>query len=81
MNLAKEIGTHYRVFGILLLNDEKGNKVSTIVKEHQGNAEEINCEIFRLWLEGEGKRPLSWCTLVQVLKDIELKKLANEIEL
>ena len=79
VNIAEEIGTSYSDFGILLLNDERGNKVSAIVQEHRGNAKEINYEILRLWLEGKGQ-PLSWSTLVQVLKDIKLNKLASEIE-
>ena len=79
VNIAEEI-TDYTSFGTLLLDDDGGNKVSAIVQEHHSNAKKINWEIFRRWLEGERRQPLSWPTLVQVLKDIGLKKLAKDIE-
>ena len=40
----------------------------------------INCQIFQEWLDGKGKRPTSWGTLVRVLNDIEMGELASKIE-
>ncbi len=46
-----------------------------------GNAEEINLEVFRLWINGEGREPiiLSWNTLVSILREIGLNPLADKI--
>ena len=44
------------------------------------DAEQINMEIFRQWINGRGKHPITWKTLVEVLRDIELNVLAGEIE-
>ena len=55
------------MFGILLLNDETGAEVNAIVSKYREDAEQINLEILRLWIEGKGK-PLSWDMLVDVLK-------------
>ena len=44
------------------------------------DAEQINTEILQKWLTGSGKKPVSWATLVEVLRDIELSALAGDIE-
>ena len=43
-------------------------------------AEEINKEILEQWITGRGKQPVTWKTLTEVLRDIELSTLAGEIE-
>ena len=67
------------MFGILLLDDKTAAEVTAIVKEHHQNAADINLEILRLWIGGKGK-PLSWNTLINVLKDIGLGTLASDIQ-
>ena len=44
------------------------------------DAEQINMEIFQQWITGRGRHPVTWKTLTQVLNDIELSRLAGEIE-
>ena len=67
------------MFGVLILNDKTAAEVTAIVKEHRENTADINLEILRLWIEGKGK-PLSWNTLINVLKDIGLGTLASDIQ-
>ena len=67
------------MFGVLLLNDESGAEVNAIVKEHRGNAADINFEILSRWIEGKGQ-PLSWDTLINVLQHIGLETLASDIK-
>ena len=43
------------------------------------DAEQINLEILRQWIGGKGK-PLSWDTLIDVLKKIGLNTLARDIQ-
>ena len=66
-------------FGYLLLQDETGAKVDSITHKHMKDPSAINLEIFRLWLNGAGLQPVSWKTLVDVLKDIKLNVLADKI--
>ena len=66
------------MFGILLLNDEMGAQVNAIVSKYREDAEQINLEILRLWIEGKGK-PLSWDMLIDVLKATGLNALAEDI--
>ena len=80
INLVKEIGGEYSTFGILLLEDVDGSKVSSIEKELLKNAVDINRRIFTLWLSGKGKQPVTWSTLAGVLCDADLNRLAAIIE-
>ena len=59
------------LFRVLLLNDERGAEVSAIVTKYRDDAEQINLEILRLWIGGKSK-PLSWNTLIDVLKAVKL---------
>ena len=80
VNLAVEIGVDSSTFGILLLQDDSGARVSAIEHECRGNAEKMNKKIFTLWLSGKGKQPITWSTLVDVLRDADLNRLAAIIE-
>lgn len=78
INIPKKISTKYLMFGILLLNDETGADIKTIVTRYREDAEQINLEILRLWIEGKGK-PLSWDVLIDVLRTTGLGTLASDI--
>ena len=80
INIPREIGSNYSQFGIFLLNDPNGTKVSNIEDKHRGDAVQINTEILREWATGRGKNPVSWETLTEVLHNIGLGTLVSEIE-
>ena len=65
---------------MFLLDDPNGTRVNNIEHKHREDAERINTEILREWATGRGKKPVSWETLTEVLRDIELSALASEIE-
>ena len=48
--------------------------------KHRGDAEQINMEILEEWVRGRGRQPVSWPTLTEVLRDVELRELASGIE-
>ena len=79
INIPQQISTKYFMFGVLLLNDKTGAEVSTIFNKSHGDAEQSNLEILKLWIGGKGK-PLSWDTLISVLKEIGLANLASDIQ-
>ena len=80
LQIPTKIGASYSSFGVLLLNDETGNIVHGIEKEKGRNPEEINQEILQRWLGGEGKQPVTWEILIQVLNDSRLSQLAADIQ-
>ena len=67
------------MFGILLLDDERGSRVADIENECNMNHERITRKILQEWLEGKGIA-VTWESLVQTLRDTELTALAEEIE-
>ena len=80
VNVVEQIGTHYSKLGPLLLNDSTGAVTAAIVREHHHNAEEINQAILIRWLRGQGKQPVTWSTLIDVLNDIGLSELTQMIQ-
>ena len=80
VNITTEIGAKYQTFGILLLNDKTGAKVTAIARKHSNDGEQINIEVLQEWLQGKGTKPVTWQTLIEVLKDAGLSELAKDIE-
>lgn len=80
IKILEQIGTHYSDFGILLLQDKNGAVVQSIIEEANNKAVKINRDILTKWLEGTGKQPITWATLIGVLKDINLRVLAKKLE-
>ena len=78
VNLAVEIGSKSSVFGTMILEDDRGKKVESIGSHF--DVVEKNQNIFTKWLEGAGKKPLTWATFIDALKDSELPKLAEQIQ-
>ena len=54
--------------------------MDAITRKHREDAEEVNLEILKQWLQGGGKNPVCWQTLVIVLEQIGLGVLADDIE-
>ena len=66
-------------FGILLLEEKTGGRVSAIAHKHNYDYEQTSLEILEDWISGRGKQPVTWNTLIEVLYDVELSTLAREI--
>ena len=80
IDIPEQISTKYTHFGIFLLNDRTGARVNAIEMKHREDAQKINLKILQEWLEGNGKQPVTWKTLVDVLCKIGLSELANDIK-
>ena len=82
IKIAQQIGEQYYLLGSLLLKDDMGELTSVIVKQHQHqhNVALINERILLQWLQGKGKKPVSWSTLINVLKTMGLSELAQLVQ-
>lgn len=69
-NIAVRVGANYSKFGIFLLEDRDGGIIDALEAEHCKNAEKINMAILKQWLQGKGLKPVTWSTLVNVLKKV-----------
>ena len=79
VNLAQKIN-RFQNFGIIILEDDYGDRIDAIMREQRDRVEDINMSVFRLWVKGEGLKPVSWATLVDVLQNIGLNTLARDIK-
>jgi len=79
INIAEEIANDYNKFGILILDDKKGSKVSAIAKTERDSVA-ITVEILQQWLQGKGRMPVTWLTLVKCLQNTGLNVLADDIK-
>ena len=77
INVPQEIGVKYYQFGLLLLENDA---IRSIAHKHREDPERINIEVLEEWVAGRGKHPVTWQTLTQILRDIELCTLAADIE-
>ena len=80
IDIAEEIGPDYQHFGTLLLEDNNGNKIKIIEKSEHGDVVGIVAEILRQWLQGKGRRPVTWQTLTQCIRDTNLNVLSDRME-
>ena len=78
-DVPEQVGTKFRKFGILLLEDQNGTQVDSIDDEFRGNTERINTKILQCWLQGKGLS-VSWEALLNTLRACSLNELANQIE-
>ena len=81
INVPEEIGSEYTSFGILLLEDDNGSRIRDIANKHRDDGKKIAIEILQEWLVGKGRQPVTWQTLVEVLKDAGFSELAKDIKL
>ena len=79
INIPQEISTKCHQFAVLLLEDSTGARIRSMEQKHSNSTEEINMNIFEQWIEGKGRKPVTWRTLVEVLYDVQLISLADDI--
>ena len=78
INIIQGIGEKYYIFGLHLLQDKNGD-ITEEIEEHYNQSNRITFAIIKMWLKGTGRSPKNWDTLVEVLRQIKLGKLAHEI--
>ena len=79
IRIIRRIGANYHSLGILLLKDNDGTITDAIITAHPHKPENITCDILSKWLQGQGRQPVTWATLMTVLHEIELSELAQDI--
>ena len=80
INIPREIGSKYQNFGAQLLQEHTLAHIDDLEHRYRGNGEEINRRILHEWLEGRGRKPMTWATLAKVLNDIEKGELAAKLQ-
>ena len=77
IHIIEESAKSYRQIGTILLDDERGNKVDTIVDNTRKRAETIT-EIYKKWMNENPN--YSWMKLTQCFRKCSLNALASDVE-
>lgn len=80
IDIAVEVGASYTKFGVFLLDDRKGVRVSALERSYKQEVGEINRAILREWLQGVNGVAVTWDWLLKCLKQANLHALAQVIE-
>ena len=57
-----------------------GDDISRIERDHKESVVRACRNMFSEWLEGKGRKPISWNTLIKALKEADYSELASEVE-
>ena len=80
--VVKQVASRWERLTTMLELDNDGRKIDVIRRDFWGAGVEICCmQAIHHWVRGEGKRPVSWRTLLKCLDDIECREIAEEIRI
>ena len=77
-NIVQKIAGSRDIFGVLLLEDDDGSIVSDIAAPNQSPSG-ITLAIIRHWIQGNGRQPISWGTLIDTVQKAGFSALADDI--
>ena len=80
LSIIQRTGTRYTKLAMYLLDDDNCDIVDSLKEKYRGDPEEIVTAVYKKWINGTGRKPVTWQTLLDVLREIELNSLAEEIE-
>ena len=80
IKIMDRLSPSWRRFGILLEFDDEGTQVKKIDEKHRGDPDLCCQAMFQHWLSGNGRKPLSWRTLIELLEDSDQEVLAGEVQ-
>eukprot|EP00731_Ephydatia_muelleri_P033539 Em0032g1a len=70
----------YTKLAMYLLNDDNCDIVDSLKEKCRGDPVEIVTAVYKKWINGAGRQPVTWQTLLDVLREIEQNSLAEDIE-
>ena len=80
IEIIKEIAAQWKRIGACLDFDRVGTQLELIyANKCKDGVEECCRAMFQHWLKGNGLKPVSWSTLIQILKDCDYNALASRV--
>ena len=79
IQVIKRVSPAWYDLGSLMDFDESGTKLEIIRESYHNNPVTCCRAMFQHWLNGNGRKPTSWRTLIELLEDSDQKVLAGEI--
>lgn len=80
VEIIKALAPKWKEFGLLLDFDPTGSELDIIDRDH-GKEGCVECctFMFSLWLQGRGKQPATWETLLELLENFHRPPLVKQI--
>ena len=79
MDIITAITQDWKNFGIYFDFDEAGRTLNCIAKDYHYHSIDCCTQMMTEWLEGSGRQPATWATLIDLLKDAEMNDLAQQL--
>ena len=80
VKIVETIAKDWRIVGCQLNFDRAGNRLS-IIEGQKSNNPIACCEaMFQHWLNGNGVKPATWKTLIDILEDCDYIALKEQVE-
>ena len=80
IRIISRLAPRWRDLGYIMNFDDTGAEIETIEQKYRGDPKECCQAMFQLWLNGNGIRPCTWGTLIELLEDCEQEALAEDIQ-
>eukprot|EP00731_Ephydatia_muelleri_P005503 Em0002g1679a len=80
INIIQRTGTSYEKLGMFLLEDDNGDIVDSLKEACHQDPIQITTAVYKKWISGTGRKPVTWQTLVDVLREIDLNRVADDID-
>ena len=80
IHIINRLAPCWHRLGALLDFDERGTQLDTIEKTHPTDPKTCCQAMFQHWMNGNGVKPCSWRTLIELLQDCDQQALAEEIQ-
>ena len=80
IRIISRLAPHWRDLGYIMNFDDTGAEIETIKQKYHGDPKECCRAMFQHWLNGNGVRPCSWGTLIELLEDCDQQALVEEIQ-
>lgn len=79
LRILDNIASHWEKIGMCLQIDEATLRMITV--NTRGDVMDCCREMMQRWLMGSGRQPVTWATLIEVLREAGLKTLAGDLEM
>ena len=80
VKIIETIAKDWRIVGCQLNFDRAGNRLSLINKQELNNPIACCEAMFQHWLNGNGVKPATWKTLIDILEDCDYIALKEQVE-
>ena len=78
VRVIKEVATTWEEVGLSL--HFEASDISRIERDNHQQSVQASRVVFSEWLEGRGRQPTTWGTLIKALKEAGLQTVANDLE-